>query len=250
MKKIILTLSAVAIACFATAQTTGKIAYDEKVKLQIKLEGNGNEDMMNSLPKERTLQKELYFTQDASFYQNDKARKKSQDIEQTSGDGGQVMIKMNEPDDKVYCDLKNNKKIEQRDFMSRMFLIESDLKTMEWKMTGNQKMILNYPCQEAVLKDSAKKVVAWFTSAIPVSTGPNGYANLPGLILAADIDSGKVVITATTVDLKDFDAKIMVQPTEGKKVTKEQFEKIKKEKRKEMQQEFGGNGNVIIKVRN
>jgi GLPGLI family protein len=250
MKKIILTLSAVAVVCFATAQTTGKIAYDEKVKLQIKLEGNGSEDMMNSLPKERTLQKELYFTRDASFYQIDKTRKKSQDIDQASEEGAHVMIKMNEPDDKVYCDLKNNKKIEQRDFMSRMFLIESDLKKMEWKLTGNQKMILDYPCQEAVLKDTAKKVVAWFTSAIPVSTGPNGYANLPGLILSADIDSGKVVITATTIDLKDFDTKIMVKPSEGKKVTKEQFEKIREEKRKEMQEENGGNGNVIIKVRN
>lgn len=250
MKKIILTLSAVAIVCFASAQTTGKIAYDEKVKLQIKLEGNGNEDMINSLPKERTLQKELYFTQDASFYQADKSKQKSQDIDQASDDGGHVMIKMKEPDDKVYCDLKNNKKIEQRDLMSRIFLIESDLKKMEWKITGNQKMILNYPCQEAVLKDTAKRVVAWFTSVIPVSTGPNGYANLPGLILAADIDSGRVMITAANIELKDFDAKIMVKPTEGKKVTKEQFEKIKEEKRKEMQEEFGGNGNVIIKVRN
>jgi len=114
----------------------------------------------------------------------------------------------------------------------------------------NQKIILNYPCQEAVLKDTSRKIVAWFTSAIPVSTGPNGYANLPGIILAADIDSGKVAIAATNVELKDFDAKIMIKPTEGKKVTKEQFEKIKEEKRKEMQQEFGGNGNVIIKVRN
>jgi GLPGLI family protein len=234
MKKIMLTLSAVAIVCFAAAQTTGKIAYEEKVKLQIKLEGNGGDDMMNSLPKERILKKELYFTQDASFYQSDKTKQKNQDIEHTSGDGGQVMIKMNEPDDKVYSDLKANKKTEQRDFMSRMFLIESDLNKMEWKLTGNQKMILNYPCQEAVLKDTGRKVVAWFTSSIPVSTGPNGYANLPGLILAADIDSGRVAITATTIELKDFDAKIMVKPAEGKKV----------------QEEFGGNGNVIIKVRN
>ncbi len=250
MNKVILTLSAVAITGVASAQTTGKIAYDEKVKLEIKIEGNGEDDMLSSLPKERTLQKELYFTPDASLYQSDKTKQKSQDIDQASDDGGHVMIKMNEPDDKVYCDLKNNKKIEQRDFMSRMFLIESDLKKMEWKMTGNQKMILNYPCQEAVLKDTGKKVVAWFTSAIPVSTGPNGYANLPGLILAADIDSGRVIITASNVGLKDFDTKIMVKPTGGKKVSKEQFEKIKEEKRKEMKEEFGGNGNVIIKIRN
>jgi len=250
MQKIFITLMAVATAGIAAAQTTGKITYDEKVKLEIKIEGNGEDDMLSSLPKERTLQKELYFTPDASLYQSDKTKQKSQNIDQATEEGGHVMIKMNEPDDKVYCDLKNNKKIEQRDFMSRMFLIESDLKKMEWKITGNQKMILNYPCQEAVLKDTGKKVTAWFTSAIPVSTGPNGYANLPGLILAADVDSGRVTITASNAGLKDFDSKIMVKPTEGKKVTKEQFEKIKEEKRKEMQEEFGGNGNVIIKIRN
>src|SRR6185369_6523624 len=127
--------------------------------------------------------------------------------------------------------------------------IESDLSQMQWKLTGNQKMILNYPCQEAILQDTSKKVTAWFTPAIPVSTGPNGYSNLPGLVLSADIDNGKRIINATSIDLKEIDKSILVKPTEGKKVTKEAFNKIVDEKRKEMQQENGGNGDVIIKIK-
>lgn len=161
-----------------------------------------------------------------------------------------MMIKMKAPDDKVYCDLKNKMLTEQRDFMSRKFLIESPFDKTKWKLTGNQKMILTYPCQEAVLQDTTKKVIVWFSSAIPLSSGPNGYANLPGMILAADIDDGKRKITATNVELKEIDKTILLKPKEGKKTSKEEFSKIVEQKKKEMEEENGGKGNIIIKIKN
>ncbi len=249
MNKILITLATIANVGFANAQQTGRITYEEKVKLEIMLD-NADSAMMASLPKERTTQKELYFTPDVSLYRNDKTQNKSQDIDQESDVGGRVVIKMDAPDDKVYCDLKNKKIIEKRDFMTRQFLIESDMDKMTWKITGNQKMISGYPCQEAVLQDTAKKVTVWFTPAIAVSTGPNGYSNLPGLVLAADINNGKSFITASNVELKDFDKSILVKPTEGKKVSKDDFNKIVAQKKKEMQEENGGKGDMIIKIRN
>jgi GLPGLI family protein len=248
MNKLLLTAAIVTTTVFANAQEKGRVVYQEKVKLEIMLDSS-HAEMMADLPKERTTQKELLFTTESSLYQNDK-NNKSQDVDRESEDGGRVVIKIDQPDDKVYCDLKNNKIIEKRDFMTRLFLIESDMTKMNWKLTGNQKTILGYPCQEAVLQDTTKKVIVWFTAAIPVATGPNGYSNLPGLILAADINNGKVLITASSVDLKDFDMALLVKPKDGKKVTKEEFNKIVADKRKEMQEENGGNGNVIIKIRN
>ena len=50
-------------------------------------------------------------------------------------EGSMVMIKMVEPDNKTYIDLESKKSIEQQEFMSRIFLIESDLAEEKWKMT-------------------------------------------------------------------------------------------------------------------
>lgn len=236
----------------AYTQNTGVVTFEEKIKLEIKIDG-ADEQMLANLPKERTSQKVLLFTPEATLYQGDKTSKASDDMDSHPEDGARVMIKMKAPEDIVYCDLKSNKLIEQRDFMSRKFLIESDPGKMQWKITGNQKMILNYPCQEAILQDTSKKIIVWFTSSIPVFSGPNGYANLPGLILALDSDDGKYMLTALKVEMKEIDKAVITKPKEGKKVTKEEYEKIKEEKRKEMNEEFGGGGgggNVIIKIKN
>ncbi|MBA3704379.1 MAG: GLPGLI family protein [Bacteroidetes bacterium] len=248
MKKQIFTIICATSIVAVTAQTSGKVTYEEKVKFEMKLEGIDSA-MMARFPKEHTITKVLYYTPEVSLYQNDKSKKNKKDIEQSEG-GNHMIVKMDTPDDQAFCDLKNNKQIEQRDFMSRKFLIETNLDKMEWKLTGNQKMILNYPCQEALLKDTTKKVSAWFTPEIAVSTGPAGYSNLPGLIMELDQDNGKRVITAKGIDATEFDKKLLSKPTEGKKVTKEQFNKIVDEKRKEMQAQNGGNGNIMIKINN
>ena len=250
MKTTILSLVLFAFAPYSWSQTSGIVSYEEKMQIQIQMD-NGNSQMMDAMPKVHTLKKVLYFTNDASLYETDKSGKVEQKMDQQEEGGPRIVIDMQVPDDKIYSDLKSNKRIELRDFMSRKFLIESDLNKSTWKFTGNQKKILGYPCQEAILQDTSKKVSVWFTPAIPVSTGPVGYGNLPGLILEASIDGGNVSIIANQVDLKTPDKDLLVKPKGGKKVTREEFNKIVEEKTKEMMGEGGpGGGNVIIKIRN
>ena len=43
---------------------------------------------------------------------------------------------------------------------------------------------------------------AWFTDAIPVYGGPEGYSGLPGMILEISVNETDVVVTAVKVDLK------------------------------------------------
>jgi len=252
MKKTIFTFISLAFFASLSAQNekgksfdTGKLTYVEKTKFEIKQMDGISEEMMAAFPKERSAQKVLYFTPDASLYVNDKANTKEEVINQES-EGAMVQIYMTEPDDKTFCDLKTKKRFEQSEFMSRMFLIESEMSKTEWKLTGKQRTFLDYPCQEAILQDTGNKVLAWFTPMIPVQTGPGNYGNLPGLILALDINDGKTTITATSIDLTAPDKSLIVKPKEGKKVTQEQFTKIQDEKMKEMGQEGGGSGTHII----
>ena len=119
-------------------------------------------------------------------------------------------------------------------------MVETKTDTIQWKLTGNQKAIQGYNCMEAELVGSKRKTIAWFTPMIPVSTGPDGYVGLPGLILAIDIEDGKTTYTAQTINLKEIDSSLIEKPKEGKKVTSKEFRKIMDEKIKEMGGTPGG----------
>ena len=247
-QKLILLLSAIMmIFSNADGQNSGSIIYEQKSKLNIDIDDD-NQEMLSNVPKEHISSRELIFDSTASIFQSISKKNEDETIEGESGKGTMV-IKMNVPDDHIYCDLIGKRRIEQRDFMSRKFLIEIPFSSSSWKLTGRQKDILNYPCQEAILQDTIRKVTAWFTSAIPLSTGPSGVCNLPGLVLRAELNGGEISFEAKSIDLKAVDHKSIVRPTEGKKVSREEFNKIVMEKNKEMDEQGGGNGNVIIHIK-
>jgi len=244
MKKAVTILFAVIFSATINAQTNntnGQVVYEIVRKLELKIQGGNAEQFQNMIPKERKSQKELLFNTDASLYQTIK-KSNDEDVVQESSGGAGIMIKMQEPNEIIFCDLKTKINFEQREFMSRTFLIENKTDTIQWKFTGNQKAILGYNCMEAELIGSKRKTMAWFTPMIPVSTGPDGYVGLPGLILSMDIDEGRTTYTALSVDLKEIDPSLMVKPKEGKKVTKKEFNKIVQDKRKEMNNGHEGEG--------
>ena len=228
--------------------TSGKIIFEEKIKLEIKLEGDAAQ-FAESLPKEQVNSKVLLFNPDYTLYMEDDSKKPEDVITEQTGHMTMRMIVAGGKD-KTFTDLKNAKKTEQKEFMTRMFLIESELLNQEWKFTGNNRIILGYNCQEAVKEDNGRKISAWFTTKIPVSSGPAGYNGLPGLILLVDVDNGKRVITARTIDTEYKDHAQLVKPEEGKKVTPEEYKKIVDEKMKEMGSEGGeGGAHVMIRIK-
>jgi GLPGLI family protein len=77
---------------------------------------------------------------------------------------------------------------------------------------------------------------------IPVSTGPDDFFGLPGLILHVDINEGERLITAQGIDLKTLDENEIVRPTEGKKISSDDFAELRDKKMEEMKQERGGKG--------
>jgi GLPGLI family protein len=223
----------------AKAILSGKVIYEETTKLDIHLDGMGAE-LAASLPKERKSIKSLIYNENASLYAKEKEKDgKAEDVMSESG-GTKVMIKMTEPANTMFTDFAGKKQIEQREFMTRMFLIEKELGVPDWKLTGNTKTILGYPCQEATREpNDSTKIVAWFTPVIPVPSGPGEYLNLPGLVLSVDIDNGNRTLIAQSIEPVTLDNKVLAKPKGGKKVTEEEFKAIVAEKVKEM----GGSGN-------
>ena len=254
MKTKIMILCAIALFTNASAQnsaeagtTAGSVIYEEVARLEIKLEGDAAQ-FADQIPKEQVSQKILYFNPDISLYRLLETTSNDDVMPQTTGHMT-VRMKISGGSDKIFCDMKNRKKIEQKEFMTRMFLIDGELIRPEWKITGNQRLISGYNCQEASCIDNGRKISAWFSPSIPVSAGPAGFGDLPGLILMVDIENGKRLITAKSVNTVLEDAGILEIPKEGKKVSQEEYKKMVDEKMKEMGEENGGGGNVHIIIR-
>jgi GLPGLI family protein len=90
----------------------------------------------------------------------------------------------------------------------RTYLVEDDLPAYKWKILSEIRDIQGYICMSAETTDTLKgqRVVAWFTTELPLPYGPEQYGGLPGIILELDIDQGAVLITATQVDRKALEA--------------------------------------------
>ena len=120
-------------------------------------------------------------------------------------------------------------------------------------MTGNQLSILDYACQEASLMVDGKEVHAWFTPEIAVPAGPGRYSNLPGLVLAVEMNEGDHMLRATSLELKPVGKSVLKKPSKGKKVSREEYQAIVLEKMKEMGVEGDGSGgssthSVVIRI--
>ena len=257
MKRSILVIVAMLTAGLSAAQDgsngfllSGSVIYEQIMKLNIQLEGDAAQ-FADALPRERKSEKVLHFNEEAALYEN----LHTEDVEESMdmGHGANVMIKVAEPDNKTYTDLNRGMQIEQKEFMSRLFLVESELPKGQWKLTGEQKMILEYPCQQAISEDEGKEVIAWFTPSISVSAGPDSYGNLPGLVLEVSMNEGDHVIAAKSVELKELDNALLKKPSKGKKVSREEYQAIVDEKLKEMGVEHGagggGNQTVVVRIR-
>lgn len=252
MKKIFLAMVTTVVMMTVNAQseksevrTEGTITYEEVVKFDIVVDGMSPE-MMAMMPKENRSGTILYFNDKASRYENLNVVTDGS-IEEETG-GATVKIMMSTPENIMYRDLKNQKMVHQKEFMTRNFLIESDIQKEEWKLTGNQQVILGYPCQEALKNDTSGMVKVWFTPAIPVSTGPGEFGGLPGMVLAVDVNDGEQTMTAKSVDLVKVDPDKLQKPNKGKKVSREKFNSIVEEKIKEMGAEGGEGQTIIMKI--
>lgn len=255
MKRFILLVSITCCGTLLLAQQrdmgfllSGTVLYEQTDQLSIQLEGDAAR-FADALPKERKSEKVLHFTEESSLYENyqSEVAEESMDVQ----GGGAMMIRMVEPENKVYTDLKTGHQVEQREFMSRMFLIESVRPDWDWKLTGQQKMILEYPCQQAISTREGNEVVAWFTAALAVEAGPEEYGNLPGLILEVNVDEGEHLIKATSVELKALEKDVLKKPRKGKAVTSEEYQAIVAEKMKEMGMDEGSSGGdhtVVISI--
>lgn len=242
MKKAFVLICTLVTANLLSAQS-GKITYQEKITFDITLDSIQMAQLGDIfLPSEKTSETTLLFTSEATLYEPVIAEPETPaDME-----GGIRMMVMTDQF-KVYTQLPDGNITEQREFMGRSFLIEAPRDNVNWKTTGRFKTIAGHNCMEAAAIYKTDTVSAWFAPDIPVSSGPEGWQGLPGLILELNFNNGKRIITAVNVESETIIPKLIQKPAKGKKVTREKFRSIVDEKMKEMGAE--GGGNTVIQIR-
>lgn len=220
----------------------GVITYEQVIKIEFDRsripEGMG--DMAKLIPKEQRYEKLLTFTSSSSIYV---AKEQEEEVEIERGPGHRMRMMMERAEDQTYTDLKKTRTVEQKEFFGRTFLIKDDMEKLAWKITGQQKEILGYPCMMATAMKDTVEVVAWFTPSIPATFGPETMGGqLPGMVLEVTLQKGKITITATNIEAREVKKNEISEPKKGKEVTREEYREIVMTKMKEMREQRGPGG--------
>ncbi|MBX2814872.1 MAG: GLPGLI family protein [Saprospiraceae bacterium] len=227
------------------AQDAGQIVYEEKIDLHRRLTGD-RAQFKEMVPQYRTSKMLLLYSGAESIYKKSEEEAAAPPPEAGRRRGFRMRM-MGAANGIVYRDLDQNKRVEQREFMDKKFLITGEPEQFAWKLTGESMQVGSYHCQQATFQDSTTQITAWFTPQIPVALGPGRYGQLPGLILHVDINEGERTLTATEINLEEVDTAEISEPTKGKEVTQEEFRKITREKMREMRASRQGGPRTIIR---
>ncbi len=269
MKKILLLLPLV-ILLFSNASaqeaaqsgadhTQGQIMYDQVITLKFDVSKMPPEaqQWMEAMPSEITDKKVLVYNSEASLYKN---YENPEDEALEEGNRMVMMMKRNMPDDFTYVNLKDGNYADQKEVFGRVFLIKDNLKTYQWKMTGEQEEIKGFHCMVATTVDpeDSMEVRAWFTPQIPVPSGPGAINNLPGMVMKMELKGGALrrgpgdntmTLTASEVNFRKVKKSELKGPDKGKEVNREEFNAMVKEKMEEMRAQWkngnrGGGGHM------
>ncbi len=224
MKQSLLAILLLAGTINTTAQAPfgGTVVYTRTTTYTFNLTGNDEWDAYaRTLPTEGKFEKVLYFTADASFYDESTLEKEAVSILHQKAEFFVSYGKPPKPALKsLYIDFLEESTIALKEFMTREFLVESELENKGWKLDPTRKKIGEYVCMKASMNLEGDTVTAWFAPEIPVPAGPAEYYGLPGIVLAVE-RLGETILMATSIDLTLPPAELLVKPDAGKKISPE-----------------------------
>ncbi len=263
---------------------SGQAFYESKTTVDMDALGGGRE-MSEEMKKTvaQMMKSALEKTYILTFNKDESIYKEQEKLDAAPMNPGFKMMMSSYTPGAQYKNLKTGQIIEENEFFGKQFLVTDSIKTLDWQITKESKPIGQYIAFKATAikkvdpndysmarpkkkdekenaetkKDTAQpqdpmdmieipeeiEVTAWFTPQIPVSNGPGEYAGLPGLIL--ELNVYRTTLLCSKIVMNPKDSEKIEPPTKGKKVTREEYVKIVKEKTEELRENFqnrGGNG--------
>jgi GLPGLI family protein len=264
MKTILLMAALISFYLLHAQQKEGKVVYERTIQMQMAIDDNNAGSVM--LPKTRTDKFELTYGNNQSIW---KHVDEDDDNDEFGGNGMQIRMVGPGQNDVAFYDFSNARKVEQREIFDKKFIVEDSVHKLKWKLTGETQTLLGHSCQKATAENIGKRmqmtiengkmdrkevtdtsmIIAWFTTDIPVPAGPEVQGQLPGLILALDMNKGRTVYKAIEISSK-ADLASIKEPTKGKKVTPSEFNDERNKMMDEMEKNNQGSGGNRIIIRN
>ncbi|MBC8051432.1 MAG: GLPGLI family protein [Sphingobacteriaceae bacterium] len=205
-------------AQFTRFPFNGVIEYEKKINMHALIKksiNKNNESYMNTAfeaykknqPQFKTLKSVLQFSKDKTLFTP---------VESTEPpyffSTHPAVMQINT----VYNDLSASTTSIRKSVFEETFLVKDSIRNIKWKITDENREIAGYSCRRAnaIIMDSIY-VVAFYTDQIPVSSGPETFSGLPGMILGLALPHEHVTWFATSVKDQPLD-KPLVSPTKGK----------------------------------
>lgn len=143
----------------------------------------------------------------------------------------------------VFNDLTSGEVVTQKNLFGNYYLVKDKIKKIKWKITDETRDVAGFPCRRAngITSDSIY-IVAFYTSKIPVSGGPESFSGLPGMILQAAIPRENISWLATRVTDKPIAT--VTPPSKGAPIT---LLELKEELRSSLAR-FGETAQVYLKA--
>jgi GLPGLI family protein len=262
-----LLIVAVLISSTASAQLKeGKVIYERKMNMHKDMPPEA-EQFKAMVPEFTTAKMELIFNGSQSLYHPQPGAEEDQ-MPEPGGDGRRINIRMGGMDGESFRDYDKEQLVESRELGPKTYIIEDSLKAPKWKLEDDTLRILGYLCHKATTMqpnrmrrpsfapagDSTQAppppppdmpVTVWYTEEIESQAGPDNLFGLPGIILGANINNGTIVYKALSIE--PAPTGLVKAPTNGKKITREEYRKMMQEQMRNMGGR-GGPGGPVIRI--
>lgn len=217
---------------------------------------NMSPEMQENVRKQLMQQSQRDYT--LAFNLQEATWEEDAELESEAGapSGGGMQIRFSTGNSRSYINPSKNQFMEETEIFGKKFLIEDELPTYNWKITNETKKIGDYTVVKAEYQNISEQttlslsnseqatetimdttmITAWYTPEIPVSQGPSNTWGLPGLIL--ELKDGNFTFLCTKVELNPAEPVQIEMPSKGKRVSREEANKIRDEKLQEMMKKY------------
>jgi len=221
-------------------QQAGRVVYEYTRQMHVRMAGPGGQEQAAPPHRAHVIKLEVLFGNN-QMLRRMLEENTINDFPSNEGEGVQIRAFGMGEDDITWLNFADGRKVEQKEFATKQYLVSDSVRKQNWKLTGQTSNVLGYTCQQAITTRYSKRsmismdngvmnrkevpdtsqVAVWFTAAVPVPAGPDYEGQLPGLILQIDIN-GNTTYKAIEVSQK-ADIAAIKEPKKGKKVTADEF---------------------------
>jgi GLPGLI family protein len=185
---------------------SGKIVFERKTNLYKKFKDDDVKEWLKEEDKNKVDVFELYFNDSVSVFKPQDSDLKERMSWATSKNT-------------VYQNFNSNTLFSIKDIWGENIYVTDSLRKRSWKITDSKRTIAGYSCRKAIWQaDDSTRIYAWYSEELMVSTGPETFNGLPGVILGLATEDGGVIYFAKTVELIKPDPAVLIFKKNKEKV--------------------------------